>query len=141
MIEPAVTYPDVEVLVKDYLAEHLPDFIGDVTVGVGVPTEWVKSESASHVQVASDGFVRFDDRCVARAAIRLVAWSNGTSESKALASLALGVLCSHGGGAGIVNARPFTGPLPSRDTATGAELAAVTCRVIVRSTRLEPLGS
>lgn len=141
MIEPAVVYPDAEILVKDYLADQLPDYIADVTVGIGVPTDWVKGESKTHLQVDFDGYVRYDHRCVARAAMRLVAWSNRTTESKALASLALAVLCAHPGGGGISNARPFTGPLPSRDSATGAELAAVTARVIVRSIPLEPLGS
>lgn len=135
-----VSYPDVEVLVKDYLAAALPDYVGDVTVGVGVPSDWKKS-SLPHVQVASDGFVRFDHRCVARAQIRLVAWSTSTSASKALAVAALAVLESHPGGGGVASVQPFTGALPARDDATGAELASCSARVIVRSIPLEPFGS
>lgn len=126
------TFPDVEKLVRAYLADQFAEFDPDVTVGVGVPTDWTP-ESPAHVQVASDGIFSIVHRILAHATIRLVAWSSSTSISKELAGVALGLLCAHPSGGGIVVARPTTGPLPARDEANRAELAAVTARVTVRS--------
>lgn len=131
---------DVERLVRDYLADALADVHPDVTVTIGVPTNWTP-RSAPHLQVTSDGVFAFESVAIAHCAVRLVAWSDSTTTSKAIAANALGLLAAHPGGNGIAVARPTTGPLPARDTETGGELAAVTARVTVRTIPIEPSGS
>jgi hypothetical protein len=78
-----------------------------------------------------------DHPALAHTTIRLVARCSTTTDAKALAMKAQGLLCAHPGGDGIASTAPFTGVLPARDTATEAELASVTCRVTVRSTPID----
>lgn len=127
------TWPDVERLVVDWLADRFADLDEDVTVGIGVPAGWTASLKA-HVAVAWDGTPIVEWPAVQRATIRLVAYAGSPTEAKRLAALAQGVLCSHPGGDGIVSARPLTGVLPARDPDTQSEIAATTSRVVVRST-------
>ena len=124
----AVTYPDAERLVVDYLAGLLTE-----TVGVGVPSSWKKG-SDDHLQVQLDGTPRLEHPAIAHATIRLVARSSSTTAAKALAAKAMGLLCAHPGDGEIASTGPYTGVLPARDPDTGAELASVTCRVSLRST-------
>lgn len=133
------TYPDVERLVVEYLTEHLGRYEDDITVGVGVPSDWTP-ESPTHLQVVSDGIFSLDHPVAAHATVRLVARAATTTEAKRIAALAFGVLCAHPGSGGIAGARPFTGPLAARDPETRAELASVTARVTVRSIQI-PVGS
>lgn len=136
----AVTYPDVEHLVVDYLTIELADVEGDVTCGVGVPERW-KPGSPSHVQVVSDGVPTRDGTVAAHAIVRLVARAATTTEAKRLAGVALGLLAAHPGGGGIARTRALTGPLPAREPETGAELASTTARVTLRSTPIVPAAS
>lgn len=131
MTKLAVTYPDVERLVTDYLAAELGE--GDWTVGVPVPAGW-GPDSPTHIQVALDGTPSLAHPILARSTIRLVARAQTTTAAKAAANKALGVLCAHPGDGQITGARPLTGVLPDRDPDTGADLASVTARVSVRST-------
>jgi hypothetical protein len=124
----AVTYPDAERLVVDYLTPLL-----DESVGVGVPAGWTAT-SPDHLQVVLDGTPRLEHPVIAHATIRLVARSASTTRAKALASKAMGLLCAHPSDDSIAGTGPYTGVLPARDPETGAELASVTCRVTVRST-------
>lgn len=133
MNEP-VTFPDPERVVRAWLAERIAALEPTVTVGVGVPQGWTPTGSPPHIQVACDGVPSHEHPVLAHATIRLVAWSDSTSESKRLAALAQGLLCSHPGGDGIAATRMFTGVLPARDAATRAELASTTTRVTLRST-------
>lgn len=128
----AVTYPDVEALVQDYLAAEMATVEPAVEVSVGVPAGWKKG-SPTHVQVASDGIPRLEHPVLAHATVRLVARASSTGEAKRIAGIALGLLAAHPGGGGIASTAPFTGPLPGRDPDTGAELASATARVTVRS--------
>ncbi len=136
-MKPAATYPDAERLSVDYLTDELDE---DATVGVGVPDGWT-IDSPSHIEVALDGVPIMHHPMFAHATIRLVARAASTTEAKRLATKGLGVLCAHPGGTDIRTVLPLTGPLPSRDPQTEAELAAVTARVTVRSTPIEPSGS
>lgn len=126
-MRPAVTYPDAERLVVDYLNSLLTE-----TVAVGVPSNWGPS-SPSHLQVQLDGTPRMEHPVIAHATIRLVARAQSTSAAKALAAKAQGLLCAHPGGGGIASTGPYTGVFPARDPDTNAELASTTCRVSVRS--------
>lgn len=132
-----VTYPDAERLTVDYLTDELDE---DATIGVGVPIGWAKDDTP-HLEVALDGVPLLDHPMFAHATVRLVARAETTTEAKRIAMKALGVLCGHPGGDGITTVRPLTGPLPARDPASQAELAAVTARVTVRSIPIEPTGS
>lgn len=123
----AVTYGDPERLVRDYLDTHLTE-----TVGIGVPSTWAPG-SPNHLQVSLDGVPRMEHPAIAHATIRLVARSTSTTQAKALAMKAQGLLAAHPGGGGIASTAVQTGVLPTRDPDTGAELAMVTCRVSVRS--------
>jgi hypothetical protein len=136
----AVTYPDAEILAKDYLQDRIAELDEDITVAVGVPDTWTPAHG-SHVQVASDGVPREDHPIALHHTIRLVGWSDSTTEAKRIATLAMGLLAAHPGGDGIASTEVFTGPLPARDPDTHAELCAVTLRVPVRSTPIEPSGS
>lgn len=128
----AVTYPDVERLVVDYLTEELADVEPDVTCGVGVPDGW-DATSPGHVRVVSDGIPVVAHPVVAHAVVRLVAYAVSTTEAKHLAGVAIGLLAGHPGGDGIATTRYLTGPLPAQDPETGAELASATARVSIRS--------
>lgn len=129
MAEP-VTYPDVERLVRDYLAARL-----DASVGVGVPATWT-AQSGPHVQVALDGSFLRDHPAAAHCTVRLVAWAASTTAAKALVQEAQGWLLAHPGGGGIATTRPLTGLIPGRDSRTGAEIASVTVRVTIRAVPL-----
>ena len=133
MTRPLVTYPDPERAVVDHLIDALAD--EDVTVGVGVPTDWDKADDP-HIQVACDG-TPLDEHPVAhRTTIRIVAWSSSTSEAKRLALLAHGHLLGDPTG-DIHSVTPLTGLLPASDPGHDAELASFTVRVRVRSTPID----
>lgn len=136
----AVTYPDAERLVVDYLTDELADLGEEATVAIGVPNGW-KPGDIAHIQVDSDGTPQLVHPALAHVTIRLVARASSTTEAKRLAALAHGVLLAHNGGNGIASTFPLTGVLPARDPETFAELASVTARVTVRSTPIEPSGS
>lgn len=134
----AVTYPDVEHLVVDYLAELIDS--AEARVGVGVPAGWTPS-STPHVQVALDGTPNMVHPIAANHTIRLVARAATTSAAKALAMKAHGLLLAHPGGDGIASTRALTGVFPAHDSKTNAEIASVTARVTVRAIPLELNGS
>lgn len=122
------TLPDPERVVKDFLDTVLTE-----TVGIGVPTTWVKGTSAPHVQVSTDGMFMESWPVAGEATIRLVAWAAGPTSAKELAQRAMGYLLAHEGSTTIARTRPLTGLLPARDEQTGAEIASVTVRVTLRS--------
>ena len=130
MTKPLVTYPDPERAVVD----HLTDAIDDVTVGVGVPTDWVRTDDP-HIQVACDGTPVDEHPIAHRTTIRVVVWAASTSEAKRLALEAHGHLLT-GWGDDLHSVTPLTGLLPAHDDDHDAELASFTVRVRVRSTEL-----
>lgn len=126
----AVTYPDPERVVRDYL----DSVIADATVGVGVPAGWTKTSPQPHVQVSTDGmFLTRTHPVYGEATIRLVAWSSSPTTAKELVQRAQGLLLAHPGTGSIARTRPLVGVLPSRDEQTNAEIASVTVRVTLRS--------
>lgn len=131
MTKIAATYPDAERAVTDYLTANLAD--GDTTVGVDLPDDWTTA-SPDHLVVSNDGTPSHSHPVAARPTIRLTAWSRSTTDAKALARRAQGVLCAHPGGDGIANVRFLTGEQPGYDPDHNAQLASATCRVTIRST-------
>lgn len=128
-MKPAVTYPDPERVVRDYL-DAVTD---DATVRIGVPSSWT-SESGTHIQVACDGmFLANTHPVYAVATIRLVAWDASPTTAKAAVQRAQGRLLAHPGTGDIARTRPLTGLVPARDDQTNAEIASVTVRVTLRS--------
>lgn len=128
MTKLAVTYPDAERLVVDYLAPLLAPTL----VRTNVPADWTPATTL--LRVVSDGVPSLQHPVLANYTIRMVAMSGSPTTSKELAAKALGLLSAHTGDGQIASTAPFTGPLTSRDPSTGAELASVTARVTVRST-------
>lgn len=129
MAKTAVTYPDPERVVKDYL----DPLIADATVGIGVPSSWT-SASGEHLQVAADGsFLSGTHPVYTEATVRLVAWSDSPTAAKELVQRAQGLLLAHPGTGSISRTRPLTGLVPARDDQTNAEIASVTVRVTLRS--------
>lgn len=122
------TFPDPERVVRDYLDGVLPE-----SVGVGVPSDWVKGQSAPHVQVSLDGVFLASWPVAGEATIRLVAWAASPTAAKELAQRAHGYMLAHPGTPPIAGTRRLVGLIPSRDEQTGAETAAVTVRVTLRS--------
>lgn len=128
----ALQSQDVERLVVDYLT----DLLGDVTVAVGVPTDWTPA-STPHLEVASDGIPTQQWPIVDFATIRLVARAASTTAAKALCARAHGRLCACPGTNEIYGTTSLTGVLPARDPDTHAELASATVRVAVRTIPLD----
>lgn len=135
----ALEFPDPEPIVVAYLKDQF-DLLGeDVAVGVDVPPGWTPT-SRPHVQVSWDGTPIVLRGIVGFATIRLVARAANTSDTKALASRAQGILCAIQG-VEITGADWLTGVLPARDPETNHEIAASTTRVTLRSALIEPSGS
>lgn len=135
----AVTYPDVEHLVVDYLTAALEALGEPATVAVGVPINWTAGD---HLQVSLDGTPTGTHPVIVYGTVRLTAWASNTTRAKRLAGIAQGLLLAHPGGReGIATATFLTGVLPARDPKTQAELASTTSRVGVRSVPIEPSGS
>lgn len=135
-MKPVVTYPDSEREVRDALADLFPRYWTGVqpTVGVGVPTKWSVLSSLPHLQVSADGTPLVQDHPVrVGASIRIVAWSNSTTNSKAMATLAMGLMLAHCSWGKLSGVRPLTGPQSARDEDTKGELCYVSLRVNLRS--------
>lgn len=133
-MKPLVAPVDTERLVKDYLADVMSHV--DCTISIGVPQGWLPTDTP-HLGVASDGVPIAVWPIFTRTTIRLVARAGSTTAAKALCALGLGYLLAHNGDGVIVGARYLTGPLPARDPATNAELAAATASVRARTAPIE----
>jgi hypothetical protein len=134
MAKVTVTWPDVERLVVDYLTPLVAELPGSPTVAVGIPSDWRGDTHPPHVDVAAD-FVTPGIATVV-ATIRLRCRAASTSDAKALAARAAGILGAHPGAGQpgtISGARALTGPIAARDDDTRAELASTTVRVVARS--------
>lgn len=134
-MKPLVAFPDAERLAVDYLTDALADRDEDVTVGVDLPATWTTA-SKNHVQVALDGTPIVTYPALAKATVRVTAWSGAATQAKALAGLAMSLLLTHPGSSDIASVRPLTGVLPARDPDSGAQLASITVQVNLRSTAL-----
>lgn len=132
-MKPRVTYPDVERATVDLLADLVVAREPDVSVGVGIPTDWTV-EHDPHLQVSCDGTPTLDHPIVAHSTVRIVAWAATTSRAKELANLAHGLIVAHDGAPPVAGVSTLTGLLPARDPETRAELASFTVRISIRST-------
>lgn len=139
-MKPAVTYPDAEHLVADFMVAALADVGEDATVKVGIPADWTPT-SGDHLRIVSDGTPGGTWPISAKTSVRMVAWSASPSGAKRLAALAQGLLLAHPGGDGIVSARFLSGVLATRDDQTHADIAMTTSQVTLRSVPIEPSGS
>lgn len=132
MTKPAVTFPDPERAVVDYLTTVAAgQFPAGTTIGVGVPAGWVPT-SPTHIEVAWDGTPGLAWPVTADATIRVVVHAATTTLAKRDALLAQGLLCASGWPASLT-IQPLTGVLPAQDPSTHAELASFTVRCRVRS--------
>ena len=128
-----VTYPDIEVIAIDWLLAELSEVTDGVTVGIRLPADW-STASPDHLTIRCDGTPTISYPVLARATLRATAWSKSPGRAKALAMKAQGTLCSYPGGDGVSGITALTGMLPAYDADHEAELAAITCRAVLRST-------
>lgn len=126
----AVTFPDIERVAIGWLIDELDD--GDTTIGLKLPAGWTTT-SPNHLTIRCDGTPTMAYPVMARATIRATAWSASPTEAKALVMKAQGVLCSYPGGDNVSGITALTGMLPAYDPDHEAELAAITCRAVLRS--------
>jgi hypothetical protein len=130
--KPLAVPADAEHVVIDYLTSALVAHGQDVTVGVDVPIAWTLTGTTAtkpHVQVALDGTPVMQYPILWRTTVRVTVWAGSTTTAKALVALAQGLLLSHPGSTQVGSIRPLTGTLPTRDPATGAQLATCTVQV------------
>lgn len=127
MSRPEVTFPDPEVIAVDHLKARMLALGETATVSVGVPKRWKPDTSPPHVSVAWDGTPWQRRHTAMRAAIRVTARAETTSEAKRLALLAQGIMHAFSG------VREQLGVMPTRDPDTEAELAWFTVGLMVRS--------
>lgn len=123
------TYPDVEHLIVDRLADEMTG----CSVGVGVPDDWTRA-AGTHLQVNVDVTVTVHP-IAAESTVRLTAWDESTTAAKALVQEAAARLLADPGDH-IVRIRSGAGLLTARDTEHEAELATVTVLVTTRSIEL-----
>jgi len=130
------TYPDVERVIVDLLADLTADMDPVPTVGVGLPPEWGVG-SAPRLQVALDGSGGLPHPIAERSTVRVTAWiapqppqqRASTTQAKALAQHARGLLLA----STDMQVRPGAGMFPAQDPTTRAELASFTVLVSTRS--------
>jgi len=128
MTKPVAVPPDAERVAIDYLTAALASRWHDVTVGVNVPTSWVKG-TKPHVQVGLDGTPEVEYPILWRASLRVTLWHESTTTAKALAVLCQAILCAHPGSAQVASVQALTGVLPAQDPDTKAQLASVSVRM------------
>lgn len=131
----AVTFADAERSCVDYLTTALAAQDETVTVGTELPSDWTIADTR-HVGVEVDGTPSLTYPIVARATVRVTAWTSGRTESKRLAGLCMALLLSHPGDDDLWSTSPLTGVLPARDPDNGAPIASVTVRANARPTVL-----
>ncbi|SMD27066.1 hypothetical protein [Kibdelosporangium aridum] len=127
---------DVAELVVRALRGLLAGRLEPVVAGVKVSTETGRGPnggppSLPWLLVAEDGHT-WAWPAVQRAMIRLTCWHRTPHSSKALAGLALGVLCAPGSSRPWT-AEPVTGPLAGIDPSTDAPLAPAAVALRVRT--------
>lgn len=145
-MKPLTVAPDAEHVVIDFLtaalAARLADTYGNVytdiygsaanvTVGVNIPLTWTTA-TKPHVQVMLIGTPEVQYPILARASVGVTCWAASTTTAKALASLCLGLMCSHAGGAGVTSIQALTGVQPARDPDSGAQMASISVQVNLR---------
>lgn len=124
---------DVAELVVRSLRPLLAARDDEVADGARVSTETGRGAnggppSLPWLLVAEDGHT-WSWPALQRAVIRMTCWHHTPYSSKALAGLALGLLCASGRSGLLVSADPVSGPLAGTDPYTDAPLA--TCAAVV----------
>ena len=134
-MKPLVTWPDAEREAIAWLNHALPlrseDYATGATAGVSLPTGWTKTADP-FVTVALDGTPRVDYPAAAYATVRCTAYGLSTTKTKALAALVQGLLVTRPGDRKVSSVQPLTGVLPASDSDSGAALASITVRMILR---------
>lgn len=130
MSKPTVSYPDIERSLIDGVITEMAEEGETVTVGIPVPTAWVKG-TTTHVQVAVDGIDMADHPIVARATARFTIWDDQTTEAKRVANALMAILLANR--VGSVACRPLTGTVATQDPDTRAQLATFSVLAVMRS--------
>jgi hypothetical protein len=128
---------DVADLVARELRRLLTGQPGEIAAGVKVSTETGRGHdggppSVPWMLVSEDGH-GWSWPAVQHATIRLTCWHRNPHAAKALAALALGLLCTVRGSGALIAAEPVTAPLAALDPLTRAPLAFTTALVHART--------
>ncbi|MEV6448451.1 hypothetical protein [Amycolatopsis sp. NPDC051716] len=127
----------VPVDVAELVVHRLRGLLGDQAEQVQVSTETGAGPDGGPptlpwLLVAEDGHT-WQWPAVQRAVVRLTVWHRSPYSSKALAALALGLLCAPGPPGPIIRAEPIAGPLAGIDPHTAAPLATCAAAVFART--------
>lgn len=131
----------VPVDVAELVVRELRRLLGargeEIATGARVATETGRGRdggppSLPWLLVAEDGHT-WAWPALQRATVRITCWHHTEHRAKALAALALGLLCAQPARGAFVSATPVTAPLPGTDPYTAAPLAFTTLVVLVRT--------
>ncbi|MEO6081564.1 MAG: hypothetical protein ABIQ18_00460 [Umezawaea sp.] len=128
---------DVAELVVRELRRLLTERGDEIATGAQVSTETGRGGDGGPPRVpwllvAEDGHT-WQWPAVQRATVRITCWHRTEHRSKALAALALGLLCSVRGAGALIAAEPVTAPVAGTDPYTGKPLAFVALSVLART--------
>jgi hypothetical protein len=128
---------DVAELVVRELRRLLDTRAEEIAEGASVATETGRGSdggppSLPWLLVAEDGHT-WTWPALQRATVRITCWHHTEHRAKALAALALGLLCAQPARGPFVSATPVAGPLPGTDPYTAAPLAFTTLTVTART--------
>lgn len=128
---------DVAALVVRRLRSLLAGRADPVAAGAKVSTETGRGAnggppSLPWLLVADDGHT-WAWPAVQRAVIRLTCWHHDTHSSKALAGLALGLLCAPASAGPLMRGEPVAAPIASIDPYTGAPLTTASLLIYART--------
>lgn len=128
MSRPLVEFPDVELVVADWLNDVL-----DFDVGVPVPARYQPALHGTFLRIRGDGAPTQVRGLTSSESVALVAYAVDSPTAKAAALRAQAYACAGPWPSEIANVDTLTGVLATRDQATNAELASVTIRVVTRA--------
>lgn len=113
-------------VLREALAGRSEAYAVGVKVGTIVPGDRSPEEpTLPYVLVRKDTDLPHSSMANARVTLRCAVWHTGADEAHDLAMLCQGLWLVHSGPV-IRGVRPGTGPLPTRDPATGIELSTFT---------------
>lgn len=128
-MKPLSIPPDAERAVITRVTALMLARAEDVTVGLNLPTTWVKG-TKPHIQIALDG-TQVEYPVLWRSSIRITVWHESPSTAKRIALLTEALLIQSGV-PGAVSVQSRTGLLPALDPDTKAQLASVGLLVNMR---------
>jgi hypothetical protein len=128
---------DIADLVVRELRRLLADRRDEIAAGVRVSTETGAGHDGGPPRlpwllVAEDGHT-WSWPALQRATVRITCWHHTEHQSKALAALALALLCDVRGAGALIAAEPVTAPIAGTDPYTSAPLAFVALSVLART--------